>query len=54
MLFPVFGSEMAAAKIQTVKGFRVVFLRPLQKNTTLPLTVWIVGTGIERGLFFII
>ena len=45
ILFPVFGGEMATAKIQTVKGLRVEILsRPLQKNTTRPLTVWIVGT----------
>jgi len=42
----VFGGEMATAKIQTVKGLRVeIFSRPLRKNTTRPLTVWIVGTG---------
>lgn len=45
ILFPVFGGEMATAKIQTVKGLRVeIFSRPLRKNTTRPLTVWIVGT----------
>ncbi len=55
ILFPVFGGEMATAKIQTVKGLRVeIFSRPLRKNTTRPLTVWIVGTDIERGLFFVI
>ena len=55
ILFPVFGGEMAAAKIQTVKGLRVeIFSRPLRKNTTRPLTVWIVGTAVERGLFFVI
>jgi len=27
-----------------------IFSRPLQKNTTRPLTVWIVGTDIEKGL----
>ena len=43
---------MATAKIQTVKGLRVeIFSRALRKNTTRPLTVWIVGTDIERGLF---
>ena len=42
---------MAAAKIQTVKGERVeIFSRSLRKNTTRPLTVWIGGTDIERGL----
>ena len=46
ILFPVFGGEMATAKIQTVKGLRVeIFSRTLRKNTTRPLTVWIVGTG---------
>ena len=49
ILFPVFGGEMAAAKIQTVKGLRVeIFSRPLRKNTTRPLTVWIVGTDVKR------
>ena len=43
---------MATAKIQTVKGLRVeIFSRPVRKNTTRPLTVWIGGTEIERGLF---
>ena len=38
---------MATAKIQTVKGLRVeIFSRTLGKNTTRPLTVWIVGTDI--------
>jgi len=42
ILFPVFGGEMATAKIQTVKGLRVeIFSRTLRKNTTRPLTVWI-------------
>ena len=46
ILFPVFGGEMATAKIQTVKGLRVeIFSRTLRKNTTCPLTVWIGGTG---------
>ena len=46
ILFPVFGSEMRAAKIQTVKGLRVdIFSRCARENTTRPLTVWIVGTG---------
>ena len=55
ILFPVFGGEMATAKIQTVKGLRVeIFSRTLRKNTTRPLTVWIVGTDVERGLFFVI
>ena len=53
ILFPVFGSEMATAKIQTVKGLRVkIFSRPVRKNTTRPLTVWIVGTDVERGIAF--
>ena len=42
---------MRAAKIQTVKGFRVEIFRVLCENTTRPLTVWIVGTDVERGLF---
>ena len=47
ILFPGFGGEMRAAKIQTAKGLGVeVFSRPLQKNMTRPLTVWIVGTDI--------
>ena len=50
ILFPVFGGEMATAKIQTVKGSRVgIFCEA--KNTTQPLTVWIVGTDIEQRLF---
>ncbi|MEI3399711.1 MAG: hypothetical protein V8Q81_03690 [Christensenellales bacterium] len=45
ILFPVFGGEIRAAKIQTVKGLRVEFFsRRARKNTTRPLTVWIVGT----------
>jgi hypothetical protein len=52
ILFPVFGGEMATAKIQTVKGLRVeIFSRTLQKNTTRPLTVWIVGTGQSAYCF---
>ncbi len=48
----VCGGEMATAKIQTVKGLRVeIFSRPLRKNTTRPLTFWIVETEIERELF---
>ena len=44
ILFPVFGGEKAAAKIRTVKGLRVeIFSRCARKNTTRPLTVWIVG-----------
>ena len=43
------------AKIQTVKGVRVeIFSRPVRKNSTRPLTVWIGGTDMERGLFFVI
>ena len=53
ILFPVFGGEMTTAKIQTVKGLRVeIFSRTLRKNTTRPLTVWIVGTDIKRGIAF--
>ena len=41
---------MATAKIQTVKGLRVeIFSRTLRKNTTRPLTVWIVGTALGAG-----
>jgi len=37
---PVFGSEMTASKIQTVKGLSLnIFSRSLRKNTTLSLTV---------------
>lgn len=45
ILFPVFGGEMATAKIQTVKG-RVVFFRKVREkiSTLKPLTVWIGGT----------
>lgn len=44
---------MATAKIQTVKGLRVeIFSRTLRKKTTRPLTVWIVGTDVERGIAF--
>ncbi|MEY8237847.1 hypothetical protein AALA36_19420 [Lachnospiraceae bacterium 66-29] len=44
---------MTTAKIQTVKGLRVeIFSRSLRKNTTRPLTVWIVGTDVERGIAF--
>ena len=51
----VFGGDMTTAKIQTVKGLRVeIFSLPLWKNTTRPLTVWIVGADLERGLLFII
>ena len=45
---------MATAKIRTVKGLRVeIFSRPMRKNTTRPLTVWIGGTGIKQGLFLV-
>ncbi len=55
ILFPVFGGEMATAKIQTVKGLRLeIFSHTLRKNTTRPLTVWIVGMDVERGLLFVI
>ena len=40
---------MATAKIQTVKGESGDFLR--SKKYYSALTVWIVGTDIERGLF---
>ena len=41
----------AAAVVQTVKGLRMeIFSRPLRKNTTRPLTVWIVGTDMKCGL----
>ena len=44
---------MATAKIQTVKGLRVeIFSRTLRKNTTRPLTVWIVGTDGRTGIVF--
>ncbi len=34
--------------VQMVKGLRVeIFSRSLRKNTTRPLTVWIVGTDVE-------
>jgi len=49
---PVGGNAMARQKCPTVKGLRVeIFLRPLQKNTTRPLTVGQVGAdGLdERG-----
>ena len=50
ILFPVFGGEMATAKIQPVKGLRVeIFCEA--KNTTRPLTVWIVGADIEQDCF---
>ena len=52
ILFPVFGGEMETAKIQTVKEIRVeIFSRPLRKNTTRPLTVWIGGTGQNADCF---
>ena len=55
ILFPVFGGEMATAKIQTVKGVRVeIFSRTLRKNTTRPLTVWIGGTDGKCRLLFLI
>lgn len=45
---------MATAKIQAVKGLRVeIFSHPLRKNTTRPLTVWIVGTDGEVQIVFI-
>ena len=46
ILFPVFGGERTAAKIQTVKGLRVeIFSRCARENTTRPLTVRIAGAG---------
>ena len=46
ILFPVFGGERTAAKIQTVKGLRVEFFsRCARENTTRPLTVRIAGAG---------
>jgi hypothetical protein len=49
ILFPVFGGEMATAKIQLVNGSRVeIFSRTLRKNTTRPLTSWIGGTDKKR------
>ena len=54
ILFPVFGGEMRAAKIQTVKGLRVeIFSRCVRKNTTRPLTVWIVGMDGEVQIAFV-
>ena len=45
ILFPVFGGEKAAAKIQTVKGLRVEIVSSYaRKNTTRLLTVWMGGT----------
>ena len=41
---------MATAKIQTVNGSKAEIFCGA-KNTTRPLTVWIGGTEIERGLF---
>ena len=52
ILFPVFGGEMATAKIQTVKVGEWRFFA--KQKILLGLTVWIVGTDVERGLFFII
>ena len=51
ILFPVFGGEMATAKIQTIKG-KSGFFRTHEKNYSA-LTVWIVGTDIERGLLVV-
>ena len=34
------------------QGMSSIFSRSLRKNTTHPLTVWIVGTDIERGIAF--
>ena len=49
---PRFRRRNATAKIQTVKGLRVeIFSRPLRKNTTRPLTVWI---GVTDGEVFIV
>ena len=43
---------MATAKIQTANGFRMEFFRIIAKKLHSALTVWIVGTEIERGLFW--
>jgi hypothetical protein len=46
---PRFRRRNGATKIQTAKGLSVeIFLRPLRKNTTRPLTVWIVETEYKR------
>lgn len=53
--YPVlrFRRRNGTAKIQTVKGLRVeIFSRPLRKNTTRPLTVWIGGTDGEMHIVF--
>jgi len=48
ILFPVFGGEMATAKIQTVDGLRAGdFFAPCAKKYYSALTVWIGGTDIE-------
>ncbi len=50
ILFPVFGGEMATAKIQTVKGLRVeIFSHP--QKILLGLDGLDRRNGIERGLF---
>ena len=47
---PVFGGEMATAKIQTAKGRRGDFFAPAKKYYSA-LMVWIVGTG-RAGIVF--
>ena len=42
------GFALAAALDVAVE----IFLRPVRKNTTRPLTVWIVGANVERGIVF--
>jgi len=55
ILFPVFGGEMATAKIQTVKGLRVEIFRALcKKNYSTLVTVWIAGTDGKCRLLFLI
>ena len=44
------GFALAAALDVAVE----IFLRPVRKNTTRPLTVWIVGANVERGSFLAI
>jgi len=46
ILLPVFGGEMARQKNPNSQGFKGgdFFAEYKRKNTTRPLTVWIVGT----------
>ncbi len=55
ILFPVFGGEMRAAKIQTVKGIRVeIFSRLLAKKYYPSLDGLDRRNGAKCGLLFVV